>query len=102
MFVQPLLQGKNRNYYKLCVCVFVALGIKHAMLQSHIFICGLPALQYFPHIAHERHGFRRRRKKKVMGHKMCVLIFSTTLVKEILHYKKNWPRNDHNWISVFM
>jgi len=39
----------------VCVCtrasarVCVALVMQHAMHMRHIVICGLPALQYFPH-----------------------------------------------------
>jgi hypothetical protein len=33
---------------------------------------------------------------------LCVLISSTTLVRNISHYKKNWARYDHTCISVFM
>jgi hypothetical protein len=57
--------------------VFVALGIQQAMRMRHIVICGLPGSTVFFHIFHKRHDFR---KKKVVEHKVCVVIFSKTFV----------------------
>jgi len=55
--------------------VFVALDIKHAMHMSHIFISGLSGsaifFQFYPM------NSIILGKKKVIEHKMCVLIFST-------------------------
>ena len=54
--MQPLLQWKSNKYYILwvcvyvCVCVFVALGIQHAMHMHHIVMCGLPGSKIFFHI----------------------------------------------------
>jgi len=31
-------------------CVFVALGIQHAMRMSHVVICGLPSSTKFFHL----------------------------------------------------
>jgi hypothetical protein len=59
-------------------CVFVALGVQHAMCVRQIVMCGLPAPQNFSTLSHKRHDFRK--KKKITERKMCVLIFSTSFV----------------------
>jgi len=51
-------------------CVFVALGIQHAMRMRHIVICGLPRTITFCHISHKRQDFR---KIKLMNANMCIL-----------------------------
>jgi len=43
------------------------------------------ALPHFCTLSHKRQDFR----KKVIEHKMCVLIFSTTFVRNISHSKNN-------------
>jgi hypothetical protein len=87
--VQPLLQCKSNQYYILCVYVYVcvcvcvcvcgALGTQHAelMWQSSV---ACVALQYFSTLSHERKDFRKR---YIIKHKMCVLIFFTTVVWNI-------------------
>ena len=57
-----------------------------------------PATQHFSTLSHKRHDFRN----KVTEHKMCVLIFSTTFVRNIFHSKKNWARYDRKCILVFV
>ena len=49
--MQPSLQWKSNKYYttRVRVCVFVALGIQHAMRMCLIIICGLSRFTMFPH-----------------------------------------------------
>ena len=49
-FMQPLLQEKSNNYYIFQKCVFVALGIQHAMHMLHTIICDLSGCTIFFHI----------------------------------------------------
>jgi len=55
-------------------CVFVALGIQHAMCMRFI-ICGLPSFTVSSHISHKGHDFR----KEVIQHKLHAFTFSTPL-----------------------
>jgi len=51
--MQPFMQWKSYKYYKfqVCVvCVFVALGIQHAIHMCRIVICGLTSSTTFFHI----------------------------------------------------
>jgi len=75
MFAQTLLQWKKLLLHILSVSV--ALGIQHAMRMRHILSSvASPAVQYFSKLSHKG----RIKKKKVIEHKMCVLISFTTFV----------------------
>jgi hypothetical protein len=56
--------------------VFVAFGIQRAMRMRRI-ICGLRNSKMLFHISKKGKIFR---KKKIIEHKVCVLIFFTTFV----------------------
>ena len=46
----------------VCVCVFVALGIRHAMRMHRIVICGQPRSTIFlSTLSHKRHDFRKKK-----------------------------------------
>ena len=79
---QQFFQCKSNKYYIFRECVFVALGIQHAMHMRRIFICGLPGSKIHLHIILQTPQFSK--KKKVFEHKMCVFIFFTTLYR--LHH----------------
>ena len=72
-------------------CVFVALGIWHVMRTRPTVICGQSGFTKCSTLSYKRHDFWRR----VMEHKMRALIFCTTLVWNISHFKKNWARYYH-------
>jgi hypothetical protein len=87
MYVKRSIETRSYNrcccgiLHNMSVCVFVALVTQHALRH----ICHLwPAPLYciFPHYLINRTIFEG--KKNVTEHKMCVLIFSTSLSETFL------------------
>ena len=85
MHVQTKIDGRSRNHFcrikaisiTHSYCVYVALDTQHAMCMRCIILPSVACvvLPCFSTLFHKRHDFR----EEVIGHKICVLIFSTTL-----------------------
>ena len=77
--------AKQEVVYILSACV--ALAIQQAQRVHPIILPSVAclAVPYFSTLSHKRHD------------KMCVLIFSTTVVWNISHSKKNSVRYYHKW-----
>ena len=76
-------------------CVSVAVGIQHTSAILPSVTC--PVLQHFSTLPRKQRDFR----KNIIEHKMCVLIFSTIVSKEV-HSKIKCERNviiDIYWSS---
>jgi len=75
MYVQRKIEARFCKYFcsgraigiKHSECVFVALGIQHAIRMRHIVICGLPGSTSFPHYLING----TTSEKKVIEYKIC-------------------------------
>jgi hypothetical protein len=65
--MQSMLRWESNKYYVFWVCVFIALGIQHAMRAHNVVVCGLSGLQYFFILSYKRYDF-----ESIIEHKMCL------------------------------
>ena len=80
--------------------LFVDLRIQHAMRMCRITLSTVTSLPlpHFSTLFHKPKGLRER----VAEHKMCVVMFSTTLVWNISHSNKNSARCYNKRTQVFV
>jgi hypothetical protein len=91
MYVYNNTEARSRNHccrgkaisFTYSECVSVSLFIQHAKRMRRIILSSVACstLQYLSTLSHKRHDFRG---KKIIEHKTCVLIFSTTLAVTFL------------------
>jgi len=67
-----------------------------SFLRRIILFVARLALPHFSTLSHKRHYFR----KTVIKHKMCVMIFSTTFVRNVSHSENKSARH-HKSTPVF-
>ena len=81
----------------MCIC-----SLSYPAHKAHAPYCHLWPVQLYDILPHYLINDTVSGEKKVIEHKMCVLIVSTIFVWNISHSKKNWTRYDHICILVFL
>jgi hypothetical protein len=89
---------KNKCYIQYHECAFVACLIQHVKCMRRVMLSfvACPDVPYFSTLYHKGTILG----KNVIGHKMCVLIFSTTFLWNIPYCKKNSTRCCHMRICI--
>jgi hypothetical protein len=79
-----------------CICLFLlswtcVCSVTYPACNAHAAYChvAFPTVQYFSTLSHKRQDFQKKKKKEVIEHKMCILIFSTSFIWIISYSKKN-------------
>jgi hypothetical protein len=90
---ETVVAVKKQYYIFLCVCVSLAVVIRHKKRMRRLLLSFVASLAppYFSTLFHKRHNFRNQ----VAEHKTFILIFSTTFIWNISHSKKNLARYCH-------
>jgi hypothetical protein len=93
--VQPLLQREGNNVLRIlsvCLCDH-AKNMRHAILPS----VACQVLPYFSTLTYKRKELR----KNSIKYKMCVLILSTNIVRNIPYCKNNSARYYHKCTQTY-
>ena len=105
LYVKRNIEGRSPNHccsgtaisyiFWVCVC-----SLRYPACNAHTSYCHLwpaPLYNIFPHYLINGRIFGKK-----LRNTKCVLIFSTTFVWNISHYKNKWERYYHKCILVFM
>jgi hypothetical protein len=85
-----------------CGCTGAVVFLRACSLTNsacgHIAICGFSGSTIYLILSHQEHDFR----KTFIEYKECLLIFSTTIIRNRSHFKKKLLRFWHKCENVFM
>ena len=79
-------------------CLFVALGIEHAMSMRHVVNCDMAGSTIFVHIILQTAGLAIKKSLNIQ----CVVMLSANVFWNISHSTKKWARFDHKWTWILM
>ena len=100
MRVRAIIVAAEKQCVTYSACVYVALGIQHAMRMRHVKLSsvGCPSLPYSTTFSLKRHDFR----EKELLNKKCSLMFFSNFARKVSHFKNNSARYCHDYALVFM
>jgi hypothetical protein len=88
--------NEKHKYYVFWVCSLCCAACNANAPYCHLWPA--PFYNIFSNLSHKRHDFR----KNVTEYKMCVVISSTNLVRNIFHSVKNLARYEQKCTSFFV
>ena len=97
--MQPLLQWKISNYYMFSGCI---CRLRYAVRMHYCYLWPVRLYSIFPRYLIKGTIFVKKKKKEAIESRMCIFVFSATLVWNISHSMKNWVRYDKNCILFVM
>jgi ABC-type arginine transport system permease subunit len=100
--IKLIIVAVERQCVTYSECTSVAIGIQHINRMRHIILPSVAcrAVPYSPALSNKWYDIMKN--KKVMEHKMCILIPSTLFVRAVANCTNSSKRCYHKCSSVFM